>query len=700
MNINKRIIIAIIIIAIVGASSIILVLVNIFPEGKKAPSDLTDKGDDYSDFTPTAVKPGFTNFQVWCTINNLGQSSSGDFNISFYASINTIITADDYLIGIDKVSSISSLNEDISTWSGIFPNSGIPDGMYYIGWIIDSDHDVSESDETNNIAYESSYQLIVDSVNPSSSISYTPESLPNIISDSTTFTLLADDGTGSGVDHIEYRIDNGLWASYTGPFALGGYAKRNHTIEYYSIDNVDNQESVNSEIVNIDIPGLHSGLLFAPGAPIDTPEDQIIKIGVLADLNDITGEGTFQGSYLAIKQINQIGGVNISSSTYYFGLIAENTYEAEVQLDITKGLLAAEKMMTQHDPDFVMGGFRTESLMAYRERVMDEQKIFINTGAATDTLCETVASNYAKYKYFFRSMPINSSSLAKEIVEFYALTLKPALEAALGTTVDKVAILREDLEWTTRLANILKGYYVPSGYYGLNNNPWFNFTIVTEIAYPITADSYDFITYLNQMESDGAQIVCPIISSQGGIYMMTQYNNLKPEYIIAGIDVTGQLGDDPDDTEGYWNITGGTCAYELLMQSTTRKNKTVLTVAFWDDYVYSWNKDPLYTAIGSYDSVLLLLDAINAAQSIDSDIIVAQLETINKINPFEGTGGNVAFNSYHDLIEGYDQITKKIYSVALWVQWQSGGTKSIVTSSDYIYPEWIVDAPMQIPPWL
>ncbi|MEE9376600.1 MAG: ABC transporter substrate-binding protein [Candidatus Lokiarchaeia archaeon] len=436
-----------------------------------------------------------------------------------------------------------------------------------------------------------------------------------------------------------------------------------------------------------------------PGAPAGTPSNRIIKIGVLGDLVDITGEGAYQGTYLAVSQINTAGGIDIGGDDYYFGVIAENTYEAEPFLDVTKGTLAAEKMMTQNKPDFVIGGFRTEAIMTYREVVIAEEIILINTGAATGSYCASVGTDYAKYKYCFRTMPINSSMLAKEIAQFYALALAPAMEAATGLNITKVGIIREDLEWTVPMDAILKGLYIGYGYLGLNNNPWKNFTIVDDIAFPITATSTDFTTYLNRMQLAGAQIVCPIISAQGGIKMMTQYAQLHPKYMIAGIDVMSQLGDDPLDVTGYWNETNGNCNYEIIMQTVTRTNKTSKTIAMWDAYRDMWNMDPLYTAAGSHGTVYLLKDAITAAQSIDSDAIITELEKVTKANPTEGASGNTAFNSNHDLIEGFDPVTEKIYGVTLWVQWQTGGTKSVVTSNGVIYPEWIVDADIQIPSW-
>ncbi|MFX1375174.1 MAG: OmpL47-type beta-barrel domain-containing protein [Promethearchaeota archaeon] len=542
---------------------------------------------------------------------------------------------------------------------------------------------------------------ISDKTSPTSSLSYTPESIPNIISNSTTFTLLADDGNGTGVDSIEYRIDNGEWTSYTGPFTLEGYTKRNHTIYYFSTDNAGNEETINSEIVNLDIPYIYSGVLFAPGVPIDIPEDRIIKIGTLADFTHISGESTFQGSYSAIKQINEDGGINITQSTdeafpngtYYFGIIGENTYEAEPLPDVSKGVLAADKLMNQHQPDFVIGGFGTESVMTYLEIILDEQKIFINTGAAFETFCAMIGSDYARYKYLFRTMPINLTSFSKELIKFYALALKPAMEAAQpGLNVTKVAIIREDLVWTVPMSYVLNGYYAPYGFWGLNSNPIFNFTIEEEITFPITATALDFAVYLNMMEMTGVQIVFPLLSTNAGIKLMQLYNTMRPKFIIAGLDYMSQLGD-------YWYQSEGGCNYEIIMQSTTRTNKTSLTIAMWDSYVYMWDMDPFYTGIGSYDSIFMLLDAIEATQSIDSDAIVAELENLTPENPTEGAGGWVGFNEYHDLYEGYDIGTGKIYGVTLWAQWQSGGTKSILSSGGYIYPEWIVDAPIQMPPW-
>jgi ABC-type branched-subunit amino acid transport system substrate-binding protein len=346
--------------------------------------------------------------------------------------------------------------------------------------------------------------------------------------------------------------------------------------------------------------GPTSGVLYTPGVPEGTPNERIIRVGILGPLSDIQGDGMFKGAWLACSNINKAGGVKIGNVTYYFGIIAEDTFESDAQLDISKGVSAAQKIVTQDQARYIIGGFRTESVTAYREIIMDKQMIFIDTGAATDYFCKNVTDNYSHYKYFFRIMPINSTALGKELFTYLAY-LKAYLTAVQGRTINKVAILREDLSWTMPLNDALKAKL-----------PALGFNITAQIAYPITAGLSDFATYWSQIDANQSQICIPIISAQGGILMTTQYAALHPKCLIAGIDVMSQL-----DT--YWNDTLGGCQYEVTLQSTIRTNKTTKTIAFWDNFTATYDSEPLYTAVGSYDGMYLLLDAINKTQSLDSN---------------------------------------------------------------------------------
>jgi len=124
--------------------------------------DLVDRGPIYSSFSPLKVVPGGTNMSIRCDIQWWSLAPSGDFNVSFRASLNTFITIFDPEIAKVLVPSIAGGAYAVVSWTGTFPN-GIPNNTYYVGWIIDIDNDVGEDvpGEANNAVYETSYQLEV-----------------------------------------------------------------------------------------------------------------------------------------------------------------------------------------------------------------------------------------------------------------------------------------------------------------------------------------------------------------------------------------------------------------------------------------------------------------------------------------------------------------------------------------------------------
>lgn len=417
------------------------------------------------------------------------------------------------------------------------------------------------------------------------------------------------------------------------------------------------------------------GQLVTPGAPAGTPSDRIIVVGILDPMTEIQGEGAWMGAYLACDEINTAGGVVVGGETYYFGLVSEDTSEADAELDISKGTAAATKILTQDNAQFIIGGFRTESLLAYQELVMDEKVLLFGSGASTDSFCQNVIDDYDRYKYFFRTMPINSTSLARSLL-YYILYLDGYLTAVTGQNISKVAIIREGLDWTTGMSDFLMGA-LP--FYG-------NLTVVENIAYPMTSEAADFATYWNTIDASEAQITIPIISGSTGILMSTQYAQAQPKTLVAGINVMAQL-----DT--YWNETGGGCEYEVVLQSTLRTNKTTLTIPFWDAFLSHYGSEPLYTAVGSYDSMYILAEGIDRAQSFNSTLIIPHLEDMDSATPFTGAGGNVAFTPGHDLLMG------PAYSYTLFTQWQADGAKECVSTGGLLYPNSIVTGALVLPSW-
>lgn len=350
-----------------------------------------------------------------------------------------------------------------------------------------------------------------------------------------------------------------------------------------------------------------------PGIDFEVPQDRIIKIGVLDDLGYITGSGARNGALLAAREINERGGVPIGNESYYISVEAEDTEEANPALDLSRGVAAAERLIYYKKAQFILGGFRTEALQAYREIVMDAKRLFIGTGSATATFCQDVYDNYNKYKYFFRIQPLNEVFLAGEVIRMLAFTIKDQKEN-FGRNITKISIMREDLAWTQRMKTSIVGL-LPVISYLVGHSV----TLGIDIAYPQTAGPIAFYGYWDDIEASGAQITVPIISGPTGLYYSEAYGNSNQESLSLGINVMGQQNI-------FWEQTGGACEYEIAMTSFIRHPKTPFTESFWDHFVGNFTTAPIYTATGAYDAVNTYAAAIYQAQSTDTDDVLAQME--------------------------------------------------------------------------
>lgn len=65
----------------------------------------------------------------------------------------------------------------------------------------------------------------------------------------TVVTLNASDGGGVGVERIEYRVDNGTWHVYVGPFPIEGFG--DHAVDFRATDRLGNEESLQHRTVTI-----------------------------------------------------------------------------------------------------------------------------------------------------------------------------------------------------------------------------------------------------------------------------------------------------------------------------------------------------------------------------------------------------------------------------------------------------------------
>ncbi len=123
------------------------------------------------------------------SVENNGDETASESYVAFYMSTDASISTSDYFIGEYFVPSLTpgsnndaSINVDVTV-----ANTSIPPGNYYIGYIIDYQNVVDESDETDNDFSFSSPQVTITQ----------PEELPNL-----TYNPDLNDRSVSGTDVI------------------------------------------------------------------------------------------------------------------------------------------------------------------------------------------------------------------------------------------------------------------------------------------------------------------------------------------------------------------------------------------------------------------------------------------------------------------------------------------------------------------
>jgi branched-chain amino acid transport system substrate-binding protein len=404
----------------------------------------------------------------------------------------------------------------------------------------------------------------------------------------------------------------------------------------------------------------------------------VIKIGVIGPMKFVQGIGHWNGATMAADEINAKGGVQVGAKKMKIQLIQADSNEF---LNVTDATNAMERLITKDKADFVVGGFRTEAVLAMQDIAMENKKIFIGVGAAHDELCNRVAKNYNTYKYWFRASPFNSTFLVR--TSFIHLgTVGAILKQSLNIPKIKVAIVMEKAAWADPMipaseATIPKMGMEVAGV-------WRPSPVATDV----TAE-------LSAIQRSEAHIMFTIFSSSVGIPFARQAGELKIPAVQVGINVEAQK-------DGFWQATQGMANYVWTTDTYCRGVEyNELTKPFVDGYVKRFNETPPYTADTYTAIVYALAPTIERAGTLDSDKLVSVLE--NRV--YKVPAGTVAYlkdaegRPLHELRWGPGYLT------SLGVQWQDGMIKGVWPNKWKATPEapeitYKGMVPYKIPPWV
>ena len=405
---------------------------------------------------------------------------------------------------------------------------------------------------------------------------------------------------------------------------------------------------------------------------------QEVKIGVIGPMKFVQGIGHWNGATMAADEINAKGGIQVGSKKMKIKLVQADSNEF---LNVTDATNAMERLMTQDKVDFVLGGFRTEAVLAMQDIAMDHKKIFIGCGAAHPEICERVAKNYNTYKYFFRGTPYNSTFLVRAAF-IHLGTVGAVLKQSLNIPKIKVAIVMEKALWADpmipaaeatipKMGMEIAGVWRPS-----------------PVATDVTAE-------LSAIQRAEANIIFEIFSSSVGIPFARQAGELRIPAVQVGINVEAQK-------DGFWQATQGTGNYVITSNTYARGvEANELTRPFVEGYIKRFGEVPTYTA-DTYAAIIYgLAPSIEQAGTLDSDKVVPILEE----RVYKVPSGTVKYmknaegKPLHDLTFGPGFLT------GLATQWQDGKLVGVWPNKWKMTPEspevtYKGMVPIKIPPWM
>jgi branched-chain amino acid transport system substrate-binding protein len=421
-----------------------------------------------------------------------------------------------------------------------------------------------------------------------------------------------------------------------------------------------------------------AALCLALAIALPAQAADMIKIGVIGPMNFMQGKGHWNGATMAAEEINAKGGVQVGKKKMKIELVKADSNEF---INITDAANAMERLMTQDKVDFVVGGFRTEAVLAMQDIAMDHKKIFIDCGAAAPELCKKVAEDYKRYKYFFRGTPFNSIFLVKTTF-IHVGTVGAILKKTLNLPKIKVAFVGEKAMWVEPMIKITE-----------ETIPKLGMELVgtwrpSDKATDVTAE-------LSAVQQAGAQIIFTMFSASAGITFARQAGELKVPAMQVGINVEAQK-------DGFWQATQGMGNYVMTLNTYARGVEyNEMTAPFVDTYVKKFGETPTYTA-DTYSAIKYsLVPAIEKTGTLDADKLVTFMENDVHMVP----SGTLAYfkdaegRPTHDLKWGAGFLT------SLGVQWQDGELKGFWPNHWKETPEtpevtYKGIVPVKIPPWV
>jgi branched-chain amino acid transport system substrate-binding protein len=364
---------------------------------------------------------------------------------------------------------------------------------------------------------------------------------------------------------------------------------------------------------------------------------QTIKIAILGPMAFVQGENHWAGAEMARDEINKAGGINVGGKRMRVELIRADTNEIQSVPDATN---AMERVITRDKADVVIGGFRSEAVLAMQEIAMDYKKLFLGAGAAHSKLGLNVEQNYERYKYWFRVTPVKDVDLVRTLFAVMG-SIGQQIRSDLKTDAPKVAILAEKAVWTEALVAAAQ-----------KNLPGLKMEVVG--TWQPSATATDVTAELSAIDRAGAHIVFTMLSGPVGISVGRQMGERNMKAVAWGINVEAQKDE-------FWQAAAGKAQFVSTLDTFAEVEITPKTVPFVRAFKQRFKKAPTYNA-ATYDAIMILKNAIEQAGSTSPEKLIPVIEKMEHV----GAGATQTWDKRHDLVWAVGK------TAGIAVQWQDG----------------------------
>jgi len=389
-----------------------------------------------------------------------------------------------------------------------------------------------------------------------------------------------------------------------------------------------------------------------------------IVVGAPVPRASAYGQNGERGLILAAEEINAAGGIKLKGKLCPIDLQIIDSRDEEPGVPTSSVLLAIEKLILQKKADVIVGGpCMSECGMAAldlyaRYKIVD----IVSIGCYTPSWDAKVAENPKKYRFSFRE----SGSVKWYIKE--AIDLLTQIKDEYG--FNKLFISIDDSLMCRKAAGIVENLAVKTGW-----------EIVGHDKHPI--GTTDYSAALSDCKKSGAQVMFIWAYSPETSVLLKQWADMEVPALPIGFIGAGE---DP----GFWEATNGKCAYSVVTLSETGNvpsNATPRSMEFYNTFKKRWGVPPRSTGcVSAYESLFVLKDAIERADSLEDDALIQALETTN----LPAVRGTIRFDENHQVVYGYDPSNSVL---GCWIQWQDGKRVQI-------FPEVAAMGKIQMPPWL